>query len=241
MPPRKVRRTNEPEPSIIHNLSSFVNLNVENDFNELQGKTFIQERGFDSSMIICKEIWPLVRYHRWEHFWTIPKDFTVVLIVQKFYTSLRDHESRNTDDHIRDIVSMRGIKVKVTPRIICDFYNAQFYDQDFIDETDLEYFRDINMDKIINYLTEGREEWKYRLGTSISTSFNQAIMFPKAKMWIQFMCTRIVPTLIVFNYTPDMFGATPFDKEKGEHESEEEGERDGSDEMNDKEDDKEDD
>ncbi|MBA0646330.1 hypothetical protein Goklo_014303 [Gossypium klotzschianum] len=220
MPPRKVRRTNEPEPSIIHNLSSFVNLNVENDFNELQGKTFIQERGFDSSMIICKEIWPLVRYHRWEHFWTIPKDFTVVLIVQKFYTSLRDHESRNTDDHIRDIVSMRGIKVKVTPRIICDFYNAQFYDQDFIDETDLEYFRDINMDKIINYLTEGREEWKYRLESgSIFQEFARQ------------------NNIRVLNYTPDMFGATPFDKEKGEHESEEEGERDGSDEMNDKEDD----
>ncbi|KAH1098215.1 hypothetical protein J1N35_015136, partial [Gossypium stocksii] len=49
-----------------------------------------------------------------------------------------------------------GDKVQITPRIICDFYNAPFYDQDFIDETDLEYFREIDMDNIINYLTDGR-------------------------------------------------------------------------------------
>ncbi|MBA0568211.1 hypothetical protein Golob_005720 [Gossypium lobatum] len=51
-------------------------------------------------MILCKEIWPLVRYHRWEHFWTILKDMVVVPIVQEFYTSLRDREFRNTNDHI---------------------------------------------------------------------------------------------------------------------------------------------
>ncbi|MBA0869153.1 hypothetical protein Goshw_023796 [Gossypium schwendimanii] len=64
----------------------------------------IQEREFDLSMILCKEIWPLVRYHRWEHFWTISKDMVVVPIVQEFYTSLRDRESRNTNDHIWDTI-----------------------------------------------------------------------------------------------------------------------------------------
>ncbi|MBA0638693.1 hypothetical protein Godav_024830 [Gossypium davidsonii] len=29
--------------------------------------------------------------------------------------------------------------------------------------------------------------------------FNQAIMFPEAKIWIEFVCTRIVPTLNVYN------------------------------------------
>ncbi|MBA0765398.1 hypothetical protein Gotri_014603 [Gossypium trilobum] len=48
------------------NPSSFLNPNVEKYFNEIQGKTFIQERVFDPSMVLCKEIWPLVRYHRWE-------------------------------------------------------------------------------------------------------------------------------------------------------------------------------
>ncbi|MBA0862060.1 hypothetical protein Goshw_003875 [Gossypium schwendimanii] len=64
MPPKKVRRTMEMEPLMVQTPSNFPNLNVEKYFNELQGKIFIQEREFDPSMILCKEIWPLVRYHR---------------------------------------------------------------------------------------------------------------------------------------------------------------------------------
>lgn len=45
------------------------------------------------------------------------------------------------------------------------------------------------MDNIINFLTKGRGEWKHRPGTDIPTSFNQEIMFPIAKMWMQFLCT----------------------------------------------------
>ncbi|MBA0693787.1 hypothetical protein Goari_004136 [Gossypium aridum] len=81
MPPRKVRQTNESEALAVPNPSSFSNLNVEKYFNDLQGKAFIQERGFDLSMIIGEEIWPIVRYHIWERFWTIPKDVVVVSVV----------------------------------------------------------------------------------------------------------------------------------------------------------------
>ncbi|KAK5812686.1 hypothetical protein PVK06_028124 [Gossypium arboreum] len=42
-------------------------------------------------------------------------------------------------------------------------------------------------------------EWKYLPSTSIPTSFNQAIMLPEVKIWIQFVCTQIVPTLNVSN------------------------------------------
>lgn len=55
------------------------------------------------------------------------------------------------------------------------------------------------MDNIINYLIEGRGEWKYYPGSSILTSFNQAIMFSEEKMWIQCLCMHIVPTLKVYN------------------------------------------
>ncbi|MBA0826302.1 hypothetical protein Goarm_011167, partial [Gossypium armourianum] len=79
-----------------------------------------------------QEIWPSVRYHRWEHFWTISKDNVVVSVVQEFYASLWDQESKNTKGHMSDIVYVQ------------------------------EYFRDIDMDNIINFLTEGRREWKYR-------------------------------------------------------------------------------
>ncbi|MBA0643940.1 hypothetical protein Goklo_028182 [Gossypium klotzschianum] len=86
----------------------------------------------------------------------------MVSIVQEFYASLWDKESRNIECHMWDIVPVRGKEVRVTPRIIYDFYNAPYYEKDFIDETDLEYFRDIDMDNIINFLIEGRGEWKYR-------------------------------------------------------------------------------
>ncbi|MBA0867623.1 hypothetical protein Goshw_002052 [Gossypium schwendimanii] len=61
------------------------------------------------------------------------------------------------------MVLVRGKEVRVTPRIICDFYNAPYYKNDFIGETNLEYFRDIDMDSIINFLIGGRGECKYRV------------------------------------------------------------------------------
>ncbi|MBA0733151.1 hypothetical protein Gogos_017190 [Gossypium gossypioides] len=157
MPPRKVQRTNESKSSMVPNPSCFSNSNVGKYFVELQVKTFIQERGFDLLVIICTKIWLLVRYHRWERFWMIPKDIAVVPIVQEFYASLRDQEFRSTKGHIWETVH-----VEVTPRIICDFYNSPCYEKDFIDEIDLEYFQDIDVDNIINFLTEGRGEYKYR-------------------------------------------------------------------------------
>ncbi|MBA0573508.1 hypothetical protein Golob_000780, partial [Gossypium lobatum] len=102
----------EIEPSMVQNPSSFLNLNVEKYFNELQGNTFIQERAFDPSMILCKEIWPLVGYHRWEHFWTIPKNNVVVPFVQEFYASLQYQEFRNAKSHMWELVPVRREEVR---------------------------------------------------------------------------------------------------------------------------------
>ncbi|MBA0715549.1 hypothetical protein Golax_014439 [Gossypium laxum] len=60
MPPRKSRQTNEQEEPVAANPSKFQNLNVEKYFLELQEKTFIQERGFEPSMILCKETWVIL-------------------------------------------------------------------------------------------------------------------------------------------------------------------------------------
>lgn len=56
MPLRKVRRTMEMETSMVQNPFIFSNKNVKKYFNEFQGKTFVQERGFDLSVILRKEI-----------------------------------------------------------------------------------------------------------------------------------------------------------------------------------------
>ncbi|KAH1121907.1 hypothetical protein J1N35_005067 [Gossypium stocksii] len=49
----------------------------------------------------------------WEHFWMIPKENDVVPIVQEFYASLQDHDSRNTEGRIWDMVLVRGKEVQV--------------------------------------------------------------------------------------------------------------------------------
>ncbi|MBA0761311.1 hypothetical protein Gotri_023981 [Gossypium trilobum] len=70
----------------------------------------------------------------------IPKDIFVVLVVQEFYASLRDQESRNNEGHMWETVLVRGKEVRITSQFFCDFYNAPYYKKYFIDETDLKYF-----------------------------------------------------------------------------------------------------
>ncbi|MBA0586938.1 hypothetical protein Gorai_000078 [Gossypium raimondii] len=55
-----------------------------------------------------------------------------------------------------------GQEVHVTPRKICDFYNALYYVSYFLNNTDLTHFKNIDMDTIVNYLINGRGEWKHR-------------------------------------------------------------------------------
>lgn len=53
---KKSRRTSKQEPLVVVNPSNFPNPNIEKFFLELQGKTFIQDKGFEPSMILCNEI-----------------------------------------------------------------------------------------------------------------------------------------------------------------------------------------
>ncbi|MBA0754658.1 hypothetical protein Gogos_020566 [Gossypium gossypioides] len=98
-----------------------------------------------------------------------------------------------------ETIPVSGKEVLVTPRAICEFYNAPHYEFDFVEESVLEHFGDINMYNIIKFLKECRGEWKHRPNTDIHTSFNQAIMFPDPKMWMHFLCTRIASALNVSN------------------------------------------
>ncbi|MBA0828068.1 hypothetical protein Goarm_012792 [Gossypium armourianum] len=97
------------------------------------------------------------------------------------------------------MVTVWGKDVSFTPKAICEFYDTPYYETDFLESTYLINFDDIDMDSIIKYLTENRGEWKYRSDIGLPTNFNQAIMFPIAKMWMQFICTSITPTLNVSN------------------------------------------
>ncbi|MBA0798047.1 hypothetical protein Gohar_008684 [Gossypium harknessii] len=199
MPPRKSRKANVKETPVVSDPLKFQNPNVEKYFLKLQGKTFIQEKGFQPLMILCKEIWSIVQYHRWERFCLIPKENVVIPIVQEFYIALRDEETRRPHSVRWEMVTVWGKDVSFTPKAICEFYDAPYYETNFLESTYLINFDDTDMDSIIKYLTENRGEWKYRSDIGLPTNFNQAIMFPIAKMWMQFICTSITPTLNVSN------------------------------------------
>ncbi|MBA0799633.1 hypothetical protein Gohar_010137 [Gossypium harknessii] len=49
------------------------------------------------------------------------------------------------------------------------------------------------MEDVIKYLTQGRGTQNRRLDTDLPTNFNQEITFPIAKIWVQFIGTRIAP------------------------------------------------
>ncbi|MBA0679712.1 hypothetical protein Goari_011467 [Gossypium aridum] len=77
MAPRKPRRTSELQQSVATNPSSFSNLNVKNFFRTSR-----------------KDVYTRMR---WERFCVTPKDSTIVLVVQEFYASFRDQESRRPE------------------------------------------------------------------------------------------------------------------------------------------------
>lgn len=101
---------------------------------------------------------------------------------------------------------VRDEEVPINPDEICEIYNVPFYENDYINSIDLEMFRNIDMEEVIKFLTQGRGSWNYRPDTRSSSNFNQAVMFPVAKIWMQFLGTRIVLTLNVSNVnTSELF------------------------------------
>ncbi|MBA0576087.1 hypothetical protein Golob_025076, partial [Gossypium lobatum] len=42
---------------------------------------------------------------------------------------------------------------------------------------------------------EEKEMWTYQTGATILETFNQELMALKAKMWMNFVCSRIWPTV----------------------------------------------
>lgn len=148
MPPRKSRRTIEKKAPLFSDPLKIQSPNAKKYFLELQGKTFIQEIGFEPLMIFCKEIWALVRYYRWERFSVTPKEKNVIPVVQEFYVSFKDQEMMRPYSVIWETVTVRSNVVHVTPWEICDFYNVQYYETNFLDNTGLDTFNDIDMDDI---------------------------------------------------------------------------------------------
>ncbi|MBA0748126.1 hypothetical protein Gogos_004977, partial [Gossypium gossypioides] len=50
----------------------------------------------------------------------------------------------------------RGEEVSITPREICEFYDTLFYDKNFLSGTDLDKFENIDIEDVIEYLTQAQ-------------------------------------------------------------------------------------
>ncbi|MBA0751687.1 hypothetical protein Gogos_000594, partial [Gossypium gossypioides] len=62
---------------------------------------------------------------------------------------------------------VRGVNVLVTERSIYQFYDAPYDYCDYQYKIDLKEFKNVNMKEILRFLTEGKEIWTYRKGTTI--------------------------------------------------------------------------
>lgn len=100
----------------------------------------------------------------------------VVLVVLEFYSNLKITT--------RNRVYVKHANVEISPTAICEYYGVSFYDEDELSSINLNCFTNLDMDAILNYLTEGRGEWKCDASKGQHLSFKQTIMFLVAKIWM---------------------------------------------------------
>ncbi|MBA0614665.1 hypothetical protein Godav_014931 [Gossypium davidsonii] len=115
-------------------------------------------------------------------------------------------------------------KDNVVVPVVQEFY-ASLQDQEFGNT------EDIDMDNIINFLTEGMGEWKYRLvapalNVSNVNTFRVVLLYVilQKKQWMQeskpiFQEFARKNNIQVPNHTPDMFRPTHLEQEEEVHDS----------------------
>ncbi|MBA0701864.1 hypothetical protein Goari_020382 [Gossypium aridum] len=103
-------------------------------------------------------------------------------MVQEFNLALQQREATRPLYEMRSIVKIKGVNVPVTDMSICHFYDVSYYCRDYLYKADMKEFKNIDIEEILRFLTKGKERWTYQMGTTISVTFNQEVMTPKAKM-----------------------------------------------------------
>ncbi|MBA0804941.1 hypothetical protein Gohar_004493 [Gossypium harknessii] len=122
------------------NLSiEFQKNNVDRYLQQLQPYTFIQEQTFDPLMRNCNGIWEIATEREWTNFYLPLEEPTIIPIVQEFYLALKEREETRPFYELRSFVKVKGVKFLVT-------------------KINLKEFRNIDMEKILRFLTEGKEE-----------------------------------------------------------------------------------
>ncbi|MBA0711147.1 hypothetical protein Golax_010365 [Gossypium laxum] len=136
----------------------------------------------------------------------------VILVVKEFYASFRDQEMRKRQCESWDTITMRGEEVSITLKEICEFYDIPYYGKDFLNNTDLNTFEDIEMEDVINYLTQGRVslKWNNQLKAHKGASGNNEEKLDGMIKWMQGIGLVLqeftqLNGLRAPNYLPNMF------------------------------------
>ncbi|MFQ6640860.1 hypothetical protein Gotur_015704, partial [Gossypium turneri] len=124
----------------------------------------------------CKGIWENATKREWKKFCLLVEKPLIILVVQDFYLALKQREAARQFYEMHSFVKVKRVNV---PEI-----------------------KNIDIEEILRFLTEGKEMWTYRMGTVILDTFNQELMTPKAKMWMKFVCSRIWPITKMSKISP---------------------------------------
>ncbi|KAH1039005.1 hypothetical protein J1N35_040748, partial [Gossypium stocksii] len=73
-------------------LDKFKSKKADTFFSNIQGRTFILERGFNPLVPDYEEVLDLVCFHRWMNLAMVPTIPAVILVVLEFYSNLKFSE-----------------------------------------------------------------------------------------------------------------------------------------------------
>lgn len=102
----------------------------------------------------------------------------MISLIQEFYASLKHLENNCLKGNIHLDVTVKGKQVDISPRNICEYYNAPYHGDYYLDLVDLKHFSNIGMEHVMSFLIENQGVWKRQPTTNFLLTFNQAIMFP---------------------------------------------------------------
>ncbi|MBA0732638.1 hypothetical protein Gogos_016714 [Gossypium gossypioides] len=168
MASRKQQHTTE--APINFDVNRFINLEVERLYLQMSDRSFIQEHGFDPTISAYNKIWYLVRHYCYNNFCVTPIELAVDTIVYEFYATLKDRKNHRQQGETITHVTIRGKEVLIAPHELYRFYNALYYSHDYLENIDLFTFEQLDMEGIINYLTENHGEWTHNTNIEMSES-----------------------------------------------------------------------
>lgn len=121
-------------------------------FSNIQGRTFILEKGFDPSASDCEEVWDLVRFDQWMNLAMVPITPIIIPVVLDFYSNLKFYKKNK--------LYVRHKKVNMSPKAISEYYGIPYYENDDLFAVNLDKFENVDMDIVLAFCNRGEGEWK---------------------------------------------------------------------------------